>query len=115
VTCADYPGRVPARTPGALSSAWSMADRIRSGADGGPAGHMAVFCNAAPGCRSVWYRPRHGPGGAAGRDGRAPLSRPVAHRIQAATGMRCVACYVLGPALNVCRPQCVSATRFRMS
>ena len=22
------------------------------------AGHMAVFCNAAPGCRSVWYRPR---------------------------------------------------------
>jgi hypothetical protein len=26
---------------------------------GGPAGHMAVFCNAAPGCRSVWYRPRH--------------------------------------------------------
>jgi hypothetical protein len=25
----------------------------------GPAGHMAVFCNAAPGCRSVWYRPRH--------------------------------------------------------
>ena len=23
------------------------------------AGHTAVFCNAAPGCRSVWYRPRH--------------------------------------------------------
>ena len=23
------------------------------------AGHLAVFCNAAPGCRSVWYRPRH--------------------------------------------------------
>ena len=29
---------------------------------GGPAGHMAAFCNAAPGCRSVWYRPRHEPG-----------------------------------------------------
>jgi hypothetical protein len=28
---------------------------------GGPAGHMAVFCNAAPGCRPVWYRPRHDP------------------------------------------------------
>jgi hypothetical protein len=25
---------------------------------GSPAGHMAVFCNTAPGCRSVWYR-RH--------------------------------------------------------
>jgi hypothetical protein len=25
---------------------------------GGLAAHMAVFCNAAPGCRSVWYRPR---------------------------------------------------------
>jgi hypothetical protein len=32
----------------------------RAGAGGwGPAGHMAVFCNAAPGCRPVWYRPRH--------------------------------------------------------
>src|SRR5438552_19201132 len=27
---------------------------------GGPAGPMAVFCNASPGCRSVWYRPRCG-------------------------------------------------------
>jgi hypothetical protein len=25
---------------------------------GGPAGHMTVLCNAAPGCRSVWCRPR---------------------------------------------------------
>jgi hypothetical protein len=24
-------------------------------------GQVAVFCNAAPGCRSVWYRPRHEP------------------------------------------------------
>src|SRR5207249_8624180 len=31
----------------------------RPGAGVGPAGHMAVLCNAAPGCRSVWYRPRH--------------------------------------------------------
>ena len=23
-----------------------------------PSGHMAVFCNAAPDCRSAWYRPR---------------------------------------------------------
>jgi len=29
---------------------------------GGLAGHMAVFCNAAQRCRSVWYRPRHEPG-----------------------------------------------------
>jgi hypothetical protein len=35
-------------------------------AAGFPAGHMAVFCNAAPGCRSVWYRPRHEPGPGAG-------------------------------------------------
>ncbi|HEV8275457.1 MAG TPA: hypothetical protein VGQ26_07145 [Streptosporangiaceae bacterium] len=26
---------------------------------GGPAGHMAAFCNAAPGCRSVCRRPWH--------------------------------------------------------
>jgi hypothetical protein len=25
--------------------------------------HMPVFGNAAPGCRSVWYRPRHELGG----------------------------------------------------
>jgi hypothetical protein len=24
---------------------------------GGAAGHLAVCCNASPGCRSVWYRP----------------------------------------------------------
>jgi len=23
----------------------------------GPPGHLAVFCNASPGCRSVWFRP----------------------------------------------------------
>src|SRR2546428_344872 len=33
----------------------------RGGRLGGPCtgtGHMAVFCNASRGCRSVWYRPR---------------------------------------------------------
>jgi hypothetical protein len=40
-----------------------MAARAAQERVGGPAGHMAVFCNAAPGCRSVWYRPRHDPGG----------------------------------------------------
>jgi hypothetical protein len=27
-----------------------------------PLSYRAVLCNAAPGCRSVWYRPRHEPG-----------------------------------------------------
>jgi len=35
-----------------------------------PAGHMTVFCNAVPRCRSVWYRPRRpaesAPGGTIG-------------------------------------------------
>jgi hypothetical protein len=35
------------RLPGGAGRLWGDA-----------AGHMAVFCNAAPGCRSVWYRPR---------------------------------------------------------
>ncbi len=30
------------------------------GHGGGPAGHLAEYCRA-PGCRSVWYRPRHDP------------------------------------------------------
>jgi hypothetical protein len=41
------------------------ARAARERAGGGPAGHMAVFCNAAPGCRPVWYRPRHEPAGLA--------------------------------------------------
>jgi len=36
--------------------------KVAWGRAGSPAGHMAVFCNAAPKCRSVWYRPRHKPG-----------------------------------------------------
>ncbi len=23
------------------------------------AGHRVVYCNAEPGCQSVWYKPRH--------------------------------------------------------
>ena len=70
---------------------------------GAPAGHMAVFCYAAPGCRGAGRcgtGPRHVPGGAAGRDGRAPLSARW-RMDSAAIRMRCVACYVLGHALSV--------------
>ena len=52
--------------PGLITVSWVLCDcppaqaaRERTG--GGPAGHMAVFCNAAPGCRPVWYRPPHEP------------------------------------------------------
>ncbi len=31
------------------------------------AGHLAVYCAAAPGCRSVWYEPWHEPDQAAAR------------------------------------------------
>jgi len=44
---------------------WVLCDRppaLAARTPGAAAGHMAVFCNAAPGCRSVWYRPRHEPG-----------------------------------------------------
>jgi hypothetical protein len=30
------------------------------------ASHLTVLCNASPGYRPVWYRPRHEPGGRAG-------------------------------------------------
>jgi len=53
--------------PGLITVSWVLCDcppamAARERVGGGPAGHMAVFCNAAPGCRSVWYRPRHEPG-----------------------------------------------------
>ena len=52
--------------PGLITVFWVLCDcgpaRAAWERAGGPAGHMAVFCNAAPGCRSVWYRPRHEPG-----------------------------------------------------
>jgi len=53
--------------PGLITVSWVLCDcppamAARERAGGGPAGHMAVFCNAAPRCRSVWYRPAHEPG-----------------------------------------------------
>ncbi|HEV8278828.1 MAG TPA: hypothetical protein VGQ26_24465 [Streptosporangiaceae bacterium] len=53
--------------PGLITVSWVLCDcppaqAARERAGGGPAGHMAVFCNAAPGCRSAWYRPRRDPG-----------------------------------------------------
>src|SRR5262245_46217927 len=47
--------------PGRIIVSWVMCDCGPAQAartPGAPAGHMAVFCNAVPGCRSVWYRPR---------------------------------------------------------
>jgi hypothetical protein len=48
--------------PGLIIVSWTLCDcgpaRAAQERAGGPAGHMAVFCNAARGCRSVWYRPR---------------------------------------------------------
>jgi hypothetical protein len=54
--------------PGLITVSWVLCDcppaQAVQGRAGGPAGHMAVFCNAAmPGCRSVWYRPRCEPEG----------------------------------------------------
>lgn len=50
--------------PGLITVSWVLCDcppamAARERAGGGPAGHMAVFCNAAPRYRSMWYRPRH--------------------------------------------------------
>jgi hypothetical protein len=47
--------------PGLITVSWVLCDcpAAQAASGGGAAGHMAVFCNAAPGCRSVWYRPRH--------------------------------------------------------
>jgi len=46
--------------PGLITVSWVLCDcpAAQAACGGGAAGHMAVFCNAAPGCRSVWYRPR---------------------------------------------------------
>jgi hypothetical protein len=52
--------------PGLITVSWSLcgcppavAEQERAG--GGPAGHLAVYCAAAKGCRSVWFRPHHEP------------------------------------------------------
>jgi len=43
-----------------ITVSWVLRDcpAARATSGGGAAGHLAVCCNAAPGCRSVWYRPR---------------------------------------------------------
>jgi hypothetical protein len=47
---------------GLITASWVLCDcppaRAVQERAGDPAGHMAVYCNAAPRCRSVWYRPR---------------------------------------------------------
>jgi hypothetical protein len=50
--------------PGRVIVAWRACDCPPAVAAHGAvegAGHQAVYCNAAEGCRSVWYRPRHEP------------------------------------------------------
>jgi hypothetical protein len=52
--------------PGLITVGWPMCDwppavAAQEQAGGGPAGHLAVYCEASPGCRSAWYRPRHEP------------------------------------------------------
>ena len=46
--------------PGLIIVSWMLCDCPAAAAFGapGPAGHLAVYCNAAPRCRSVWYRPQ---------------------------------------------------------
>jgi hypothetical protein len=40
--------------PGRITVSWVLCDcPPAQDRAGGPAGHMAVFCNAAPGCRPV--------------------------------------------------------------
>jgi hypothetical protein len=43
--------------PGLITVSWSMCDCAPSGGRErtGAAGHLAVYCEASPGCRSVWY------------------------------------------------------------
>jgi len=49
--------------PGKIIVSWMLCGcpPAQASAGPGPAGHLAVHCNAVPGCRSVWYRPRHEP------------------------------------------------------
>jgi len=48
--------------PGLITVSWVPCDcppavAARGGYFG--AAHLAVYCDAEPGCQSVWYRPRH--------------------------------------------------------
>jgi hypothetical protein len=46
--------------PGLITVSWSICDcgPAVAACRGGPPGHLAVYCAASPGCRSVWFRPR---------------------------------------------------------
>jgi hypothetical protein len=51
--------------PGLIVVSWTPCDCPPAVADRGEyagAGHQVVYCNAAEGCRSAWYKPRHEPG-----------------------------------------------------
>ena len=51
--------------PGLVTVGWTPCTCVPAEAEAqrspGAAGHLAVHCNAAPGCRSVWYDPPHEP------------------------------------------------------
>jgi hypothetical protein len=46
--------------PGLITVSWLPCDCPPAAARGGyfGAAHLAVYCDAEPGCGSVWYRPR---------------------------------------------------------
>jgi len=50
--------------PGRIIVSWTLCDCAPALAVGtqGLTGHLVVYCRTE-GCRSVWYRPRHEPGG----------------------------------------------------
>src|SRR6185437_777443 len=49
--------------PGLITLSWMPCDcsPALAAREHGP-GHLVVYCEAAPGCRSAWYQPRHEPG-----------------------------------------------------
>jgi len=51
--------------PGLIIASWVPCDCLAAVAVHGHyfgKGHLAVYYDASPGCRSVWYRPRREPG-----------------------------------------------------
>ena len=49
--------------PGLITVSWMPCECGPAAAarEHGP-GHVVVYCEAAKGCRSAWYQPRHEPG-----------------------------------------------------
>jgi hypothetical protein len=49
--------------PGLIVVSWSLCDcpSAVAASGGGAPGHLAVYCAASPGCRSMWYLPRREP------------------------------------------------------